>query len=292
MNIWTHLEQQITKKTQQPFQISNNDALGGGCINTSCRISDAGRHYFVKVNHVRCANMFEAEAKGLEEMAASNTITVPLPVCYGEFENQCYVVMEYLDLAGRPDSVELAYQLAAMQRVTSERFGWTINNTIGSTLQVNTQKACWIDFWREHRLGFQLRLAAENGHGGKLQSLGERLLNDFPVFFESYQPQASMLHGDLWSGNYGGLPDGTPVIFDPAFYYGDREAELAMTTLFGGFSADFYAAYNEAYPLDEGYAVRKEFYNIYHIINHLNLFGGGYHGQAINMMQRVLAELD
>ena len=291
MNVWAHIEKQITVNTQQSFQISNNDAMGGGCINTSCRISDGKRHYFVKINHARFANMFEAEAKGLQEMAGSKTITVPAPVCYGAIENQCYVVMEYLDLAGRPDSIELAQQLAAMHQVTSNRYGWSINNTIGSTLQVNTLADNWVDFWREHRLGFQLQLAADNGYGGKLQVLGEQLLNDFPVLFESYHPQASMLHGDLWGGNYGGLSDGTPVIFDPAFYYGDREAELAMTTLFGGFSADFYTAYDEAYPLDEGYAIRKVFYNIYHVINHLNLFGGGYQGQAVSMMQRVLAEL-
>ncbi|MES0328472.1 MAG: fructosamine kinase family protein, partial [Gammaproteobacteria bacterium] len=109
--------------------------------------------------------------------------------------------------------------------------------------------------------------------------------------FENYQPEASMLHGDLWTGNYSALPDGTPVIFDPAFYYGDREAELAMTTLFGSFSRDFYAAYNEAWPLDEGYATRRTFYNIYHIINHTNLFGGAYHGQAIGMIGQVLAEI-
>ena len=108
MNIWTHIEAQITNNTHQPFQISNNDAMGGGCINTSCRISDGGRHYFVKVNHARFANMFEAEAEGLKEMAASNTITVPAPVCYGTIENQCYVVMEYLDLAGRANAIELA----------------------------------------------------------------------------------------------------------------------------------------------------------------------------------------
>ena len=224
-------------------------------------------------------------------MASSNTITVPAPLCYGKTENQCYVVMEYLDLAGRPDSIALARDVAAMHQVTAEQFGWSMNNTIGSTLQVNTYADNWINFWREHRLGFQLQLAADNGHGGKLQALGDLLLNDFPVLFDSYSPKASMLHGDLWGGNYGGLSDGTPVIFDPAFYYGDREAELAMTTLFGGFSADFYSAYEEAYPLDEGYAVRKQFYNIYHVINHLNLFGGGYHGQAVSMMQRVLAEL-
>jgi len=291
MNIWTHIEDQISEKTGQRFQMSNKDAMVGGCINTSCRISDDHRHYFVKVNQPRFAYMFEAEIKALEAMASTNTIKVPAPVSYGVAENQSFVVMEYLDLSGQADSIELARQLAAMHRVSSDHFGWAINNTIGSTLQVNTPSDNWIDFWRAHRLGFQLELAASNGYGGELQKLGEHLLDDFPALFESYQPLPSMLHGDLWGGNYGGLPDGTPVIFDPAFYYGDREAELAMTTLFGGFSPDFYAVYEEAYPLDEGYNVRKQFYNIYHVINHLNLFGGGYHGQAVSMMKRVLAEI-
>ena len=124
-----------------------------------------------------------------------------------------------------------------------------------------------------------------------MQRLGERLLADMPALFVDHDPVPSMLHGDLWGGNYGALRDGTPVIFDPAFYYGDREADLAMTTLFGGFGGQFYTAYNEAWPLDDGYEVRKIFYNIYHIINHLNLFGGGYHGQAISMLERVLSEL-
>jgi fructosamine-3-kinase len=235
--------------------------------------------------------MFEAEAEGLHEMANSNTIKVPRPVCYGEHGEQCYIVMEYLDLAGRGNNTLFGQQLAAMHRHSAERFGWRMDNTIGSTPQPNHQHHDWIEFWRKQRLGFQLDLAARNGYGGELQRLGERLLADFPALFESYHPVASMLHGDLWTGNYGALADGTPVIFDPAFYYGDREAELAMTTLFGSFSRDFYAAYNEAWPLDAGYAARRTFYNIYHIINHTNLFGGGYHGQAIGMIEQVLGEI-
>ena len=289
MDIWAYIEAQITQNTGRPFKISNRGEVGGGCINTSSRLSDGGRHYFVKVNHSDFADMFEAEAQGLMEMADTKTIMVPEPVCYGTIENQCYVVMQYLDLAGRPDSIVLAHQLAAMHGVTSDRFGWRINNTIGSTLQVNTSSDNWINFWREHRLGFQLQLAASNGYGGKLQTLGDQLLSDLPALFKSYNPQASMLHGDLWGGNT--VHGCQLVIFDPAFYYGDREAELAMTTLFGGFSADFYSAYDEVYPLDEGYSVRKQFYNIYHVINHLNLFGGGYRAQAISMMEQVLAEL-
>lgn len=291
MSLWTQIEQDISNSTGKPFVIDINRAVGGGDINTATRITDGEREYFVKTNHVRYGDMFVAEAEGLQAMAASHTIRVPEVIAYGSDAAQCYIVMENLDLSGRCDSRLLGEQLAAMHAVTAEQFGWHIDNTIGATEQVNTREQDWITFWREHRLGFQLKLAAQNGYGGELQRLGERLLADFPALFASYSPQASMLHGDLWSGNYGGLADGEPVIFDPAFYYGDREAELAMTTLFGGFSADFYVAYNNAWPLDDGYRTRKTFYNIYHIINHANLFGGGYHGQAIGMIQQVLAEL-
>jgi fructosamine-3-kinase len=291
MDIWQHIEQQIEQATGSSFRIDNNNSVGGGCINSAFRIEHKGRSYFIKTNDARYAYMFAAEAEALREMASSNTLRVPEPVCYGECGNQCYVVMEYLELGGSADMVAFGRQFAAMHKVTADRFGWHIDNTIGSTPQPNTPTDNWIEFWREQRLGFQLQTAARNGYGGELQRLGERLLAAMPALFVNHEPQPSMLHGDLWGGNYGALRDGTPVIFDPAFYYGDREADLAMTTLFGGFGGQFYAAYNEAWPLDDGYEVRKTFYNIYHIINHLNLFGGGYHSQAISMIERVLAEL-
>jgi fructosamine-3-kinase len=296
VGFWQHIEKQIEQATGVPFHIAGNQGVGGGSINTACRVIDGDRQYFIKTNQLRYAAMFEAEAEGLLEMAASKTVRVPEPVCYGSFDQQCFVVLEYLELGGAADMVAFGQQLADMHQKTQGRFGWRIDNTIGSTPQINSQTSSsqtgdWIAFWREHRLGFQLELAARNGYGGELQRLGDKLMSDLPVLFESYLPAASMLHGDLWSGNYGGLKDGEPVIFDPAFYYGDREADLAMTTLFGGFGGNFYAAYNEAWPLDEGYAVRKVFYNIYHIINHLNLFGGGYHGQAISMIESVLSEI-
>ena len=291
MDIWRHFEQQIGQATGRDFLIDDNQSVGGGCINSAFRVTDNDRSYFIKTNHARYASMFEAEAEALGEMASSNTVRVPEPVCYGEYGNQCYVVMEYLELGGSADMASFGHQFAAMHRVTADLFGWRIDNTIGSTHQPNTQSDSWIEFWRDQRLGFQLETAAQNGYGGELQRLGERLLADMPALFGSHEPEASMLHGDLWGGNYGALRDGTPVIFDPAFYYGDREADLAMTTLFGGFGGRFYAAYDEAWPLDDGYEVRKVFYNIYHVINHLNLFGGGYHGQAISMIERVLAEL-
>lgn len=291
MDIWQHIEQHIKQETDNAFHIHTNLSVGGGCINTAFKVADKGRCYFIKINHARHANMFEAEAEGLQEMAASNTVRVPRPVCHGAHAQQCYIVMEYLELGGSADMADFGRQFATMHRITADRFGWRIDNTIGSTHQPNTPMDNWIAFWREHRLGFQLQLAARNGYGGELQRLGERLLTDMPVLFEGHIPEASMLHGDLWGGNYGALKDGTPVIFDPAFYYGDREADLAMTSLFGGFGANFYAAYNEAWPLDDGYDIRKTFYNIYHIINHTNMFGGGYHGQAVGMIKQVLAEI-
>ncbi len=291
MDLWQHLEQQITQATGNSFHLDHNQSVGGGCINSAFRVSDNDRSYFIKTNNAGYAYMFEAEAEALREMAATETVRVPEPVCFGEYGGQCYVVMEHLELGGSADMVEFGMKLSGMHRVTAARFGWHIDNTIGSTPQPNTQSDDWIEFWREQRLGFQLKTAARNGYGGELQRLGERLLADMPALFDNHDPQPSMLHGDLWGGNYGALRDGTPVIFDPALYYGDREADLAMTTLFGGFGGRFYDAYNEAWPLDQGYEVRKIFYNIYHIINHLNMFGGGYHGQAVSMLERVLSEL-
>jgi fructosamine-3-kinase len=291
MDFWQHLEKQIERASGRQFRIRDQRGVGGGCINTAYKVTDQQQSYFIKTNSARFAFMFEAEAEALREMAASRTVRVPEPVCYGEFDGQCYLVLEYLELGGRADMEAFGRQFAEMHSVTQDRFGWRIDNTIGSTPQPNAPMDDWIAFWRERRLGFQLQTAANNGYGGELQRLGERLLADMPALFVGRQLQASMLHGDLWSGNYGALRDGAPVIFDPAFYYGDREADLAMTSLFGGFGGRFYAAYNEAWPLDDAYELRRTFYNIYHIINHLNLFGGGYHGQAIGMMERVLSEL-
>jgi fructosamine-3-kinase len=178
-----------------------------------------------------------------------------------------------------------------MHRITRPAFGWVRDNTIGSTPQINTPADDWIGFWRDRRLRFQLELAVRNGAGGSLQAGGERLLDEFPRLFSSYTPVASLLHGDLWGGNQAYTRAGEPAIYDPAVYYGDRETDIAMTELFGGFGRDFYAAYREHYPLDEGYAVRRRLYNLYHVLNHFNMFGGGYLSQARGMLDSLLSEL-
>lgn len=291
MSHWQSIEMAITDATGEPFKVADQFGVGGGCINTATRISDGRRDYFVKTNRAKFNDMFVAEAAGLEAMSASETIRVPKPACHGVADGSCFLVMEYLPMNGSANMEQLGFDLAAMHEVTQDQYGWSIDNTIGSTPQPNQPYDDWVAFWRDQRLGFQLDLADRQGYRGELQDLGERLLAGFHVLFESYTPAASMLHGDLWGGNYGGLSDGTPVIFDPAFYYGDREADIAMTQLFGGFNARFLDAYNDRWALDAGFSVRRDFYNLYHIINHLNLFGGSYQSQAINLMSRLLAEI-
>lgn len=282
----------IAEASGEPFAVQSSVAVGGGCINAAYRVRGESAEYFVKLNQARLLPMFEAEAEGLRAIAATATVRAPTPVCCGVGGGQAFLVMEHLDLRGGRGACDrlLGERLAAMHRIVQPYFGWFRDNTIGSTPQPNPRSTDWPAFWAEHRLGLQLRLAAGQGHGGRLQRDGERLIEKIPAFFATHRPQPSLLHGDLWAGNYAADAVGQPVIFDPACYYGDREADIAMTELFGGFGGEFYAAYRASFPLDQGYAVRKNLYNLYHILNHLNLFGGGYRGQAESMLARLLAE--
>lgn len=296
MGLWEAIAHTISDAAGTPFTVCEQRSVGGGCINSAYRIADGERSYFVKLNSADGLAMFEAEADGLRELAAAGAIKVPEPVASGLAGGQAFIVMENLPLGSSGSGELLGRELAALHRVSQERFGWFRNNTIGSTPQSNTLTDTWIGFWREQRLGAQLKMAAARGRDGALQRKGERLLADFPALFAGYDPAPSLLHGDLWSGNYAFCRDGTPgggvpVIFDPAVYYGDRETDIAMTELFGGFGRDFYDAYNEDWPLDAGYRVRKTLYNLYHILNHYNMFGGGYGSQAESMIERLLAEL-
>lgn len=291
MDPWDDIEIAIREALDAPFAIESRAEVGGGSINTAYRIRGKGLTCFVKVNRADKAEMFSAEAAGLEEIARTKTVRVPKPVCHGASPGASWIVLEHLELRPGDDKAmrALGRNLARLHRAPRDRYGWDRDNTIGSTPQTNSQADDWVAFWRERRLGYQLRLAAANGHGGRLIANGERLLEKLPAFFAGYRPPPSLLHGDLWSGNAAMEAGGEPVIFDPAVYYGDREADLAMTELFGGFSRSFYAAYGSEYPLDAGYATRKHLYNLYHVLNHLNLFGGGYGAQAERMIEQLLA---
>jgi protein-ribulosamine 3-kinase len=289
---WRAVAANISNSTGQHFDPGTPRSVGGGCINSAYSLGDGTRRYFVKVNSADQLSMFEAEAEGLAEMANTDTIKVPRPLCTGTNGGRSYIVMEHLALGGRGSrgATEAGHQIAEMHRATRATFGWCRDNTVGSTPQRNNPESDWVQFWGRHRLGFQLNLAARNGYERQLQDPGERLLDALPALID-HDPLPSLLHGDLWGGNMGFDSHGNPVIFDPAVYFGDREADIAMTELFGGFGADFYAAYNEAWPMEPGYRTRKDLYNLYHILNHLNLFGTGYLGQAQSMMGRLLAHV-
>jgi len=281
----------IELATQSPCVIQQVNSVGGGCINSAYKLKTENTDYFVKFNTANKLSMFEAEAEGLAELSRANAIRVPIAICCGLLGSQSYIVMEYISLSGRGSMARFAAQLVALHQRSNPQFGWHRENTIGSTEQINNNSDNWLDFWQQHRLGYQLSLAKYKGANKKLLDGGERLLADLGLFFGNYQPVVSLLHGDLWSGNYAFSDDSEPVIFDPATYYGDREAEIAMTELFGGFSVEFYDSYQNLWPLDEGYNVRKTLYNLYHILNHFNMFGGGYESQANGMISRLLSEI-
>lgn len=291
MDIWNHLETEITAAIGRPFVLQQQQSIAGGSINQTLRLEGECDRYFLKLNQRGMLDMFAAEAEGLNELSKTKAIRIPEPICWGEYGEYSYLVMEDLDLSGHETSREFGRQLANLHGYTSERFGWHRDNTIGSTPQINKWNEDWIDFWCQQRLGFQLNLAQQKGVGKGVETKGEKLMEVFPCLFDGYTPKASVLHGDLWSGNWGGNGQGDPVIFDPAVYFGDHETDLAMMELFGSPGRDFLSAYREVFPIDPGYSVRKNFYNLYHILNHFNLFGGGYAREAESMMDQLLAEI-
>lgn len=291
MDMWNQIAEQIHHATGRAFRPTAPRSVGGGCINSSYTLTDGTQTYFVKLNAADQVAMFEAELLGLQAMLATQTIRVPRPICWGVADRSAYLVLERLDLGsgGSPAWGEMGRQLARMHQVTSDRgFGWHRDNTIGSTPQRNTWTDDWVEFWTRHRIGYQLQLAQRRG-GHFPQS--DRLLAAMPTLLAGHRPAPSLVHGDLWSGNAAVTTDGEPVIFDPAVYYGDREVDLAMTELFGRFPAEFYSGYHQVYPLAAGYPQRKVLYNLYHILNHFNLFGGGYAAQANSMMTQLLAQV-
>jgi len=261
---------------------------GGSALNDTRRLRIDGASYFVKLGPAPALAMYEAEAAALRALAHAEAVRVPAPIATGMAGAVAWLALEWLDLApGAPDA-PLGHALAALHRATAPRFGWHRDNAIGTTPQANGWEDDWATFFRDRRIAPQVALAARNGHR-EVAHEGERLLSRIPALLAGHSPPPSLLHGDLWSGNAARLASGEPVIFDPATYYGDRETDVAMTELFGGFPPSFHAAYREAWPLPPGYDVRRTLYNLYHVLNHLNLFGGGYRAQALQMIARLTA---
>jgi len=289
-----HLLEQIP--VSHPYagrQLISMHTVAGGCIHHAvCLQTDKGR-LFLKINTIDSAANFSAEVDGLNLLAPH--IRVPNDALTGVIEQQAFLLMEWLDISsnssGNRAEEALGEQIATLHRQGAHAFGLNQDNFIGASPQRNVWERNWPDFFANHRLKPQLDWAESRGLPAATREAGYRLVDEINLFFTDYHPTPSLIHGDLWGGNHGFLRDGTPVLFDPAVYYADREAEIAMTELFGGFSHRARQAYESVWPLDAGYAQRRNLYNLYHILNHFNLFGGSYGQQAERMIRQLLAEV-
>jgi protein-ribulosamine 3-kinase len=257
----------------------------GGSICDSYLIKTNSDKLFVKTVGKK-TDMFHKEASGLNEIAKSKTIEVPEVIQYTEN----YLLLEFIESSkvNKNTFYNFGVKLARLHKYTSEKFGFYENNYIGSTSQINLPESVdWIDFYWNNRLGFQLELARKNGYmDGELEKLSSHLKEKLSNYFKGMAIEASLIHGDLWSGNYLVNSSGEVSIIDPAVYYGHREAELVMTKMFGRFPQEFYRGYEDEYPLDKSAHEREGLYLLYHTLNHLNLFGSSYYNQCISLLKR------
>jgi protein-ribulosamine 3-kinase len=270
-------------------QIQSATAIGGGCINTTSVLTlSNGERVFLKQNARPPQDFFSAEAKGLKYLSkAEQGPRIPQPLAWQD----SFLVLEYLaeSIPGPEFPIRFAQSLAQLHKVSQSHFGLDHDNYIGSSPQKNILTVNGLDFFREQRLRSQQELARQSGKlsastDKKLDTLCDRLGDYLDVSGE----KPALLHGDLWSGNYFADTDQMPCIFDPAVYFGLREADLAMTELFGRLPQKFYDAYHEAFPLNPGYSERKDLYNLYHLLNHLNLFGGSYLNSVEQVIQKYI----
>jgi protein-ribulosamine 3-kinase len=266
--------------------------LGAG-FSERFRIESSSGPVFVKTASPDGLSMLEAEAEGLAALRAADAVAVPRVHTVGATADAAYLALEWIELSGRSAAAEarLGRELARQHGCRRERHGWHRSNTIGSTPQLNPPTDDWTRFFRDWRLGVQLELAARNGLDARSVELGAQLTDGLDEYLAGHAPAASLLHGDLWGGNWGATAAGVPYLYDPAVYFGDREADLAMTRLFGGFGPAFYSAYEDAWPLPDGWERRVDLYNLYHLLNHFNLFGAGYRSQVTAVLTRLTAAL-
>ncbi|RFC43042.1 MAG: Fructosamine-3-kinase [Verrucomicrobia bacterium] len=278
---------QLLEVTGHDLGPARRRPVSGGCIHRCWILEGRWGECFVKANTAGHLAMFEAEREALRALAEVRAIRVPEPYLTSRIGNESFLLMERIEFGGAGSGERQGRELAALhQRVSGDgRCGWDRDNFIGSTPQPNRWNSHWGDFFAEHRIEHQLRL---NRDAGNVFRGARRFVERVPALAGDHAPGASLLHGDLWGGNAGFDLAGRPVIFDPASYHGDRETDLAFTRLFGGFGESFERGYHEAWPLPDGWRDRVELYNLYHLLNHALLFGGGYGEQAQRIMDRFV----
>ena len=281
------IKARIEKKLNS--KIKSISSLSGGCISDAFKvITENGLNYFLKYNSSASNDMFIKESNGLKELAKANAIRIAEVLSF----DADYILLEYIPTGSKKKNFfeDFGRSFAEMHRYISDEFGFNEDNYIGSNPQKNipdeNEKNDWVRFYFNKRILFQLQLAEKLGNSTDALRKGISKLEDkIEDIIGGSKEKPSLLHGDLWGGNYMVDENGNAVLIDPAVYYGHREADLGMTKLFGGFSYEFYRAYNETFPLEDGYEYRENIYKLYHVLNHLNLFGGGYYSQAISLIK-------
>jgi len=288
LDLKSHLE----KFFSEPIKYTSS--VSGGCIADSCKLQlESGKVFFLKQLRSISSGAFDAEERGLKELRKSGAVNVPKVVCKGHD----FLLLQWIEGGNKRSSSSmeiLGRQFAELHRYRGKKYGFSEDNLLGDSPQSNKPskegRRNWAEFYAENRLKFQTSLAVKNGYATQeLRNLMDNLIKKVPVLISGTEEEPSLLHGDLWSGNYLIDKMGIPWLIDPAVYYGHREADLAMTSLFGGFSNTFYSAYKSAYPISPGYVEREPLYQLYHLLNHLNLFGTGYYGQVISILKRYAA---
>jgi fructosamine-3-kinase len=274
---------------------SSVQPIRGGMINQSARVEVNGTRYFVKWNASAPPSFFDVEARGLNRLRTTGAFRVPEVIFHSEAadDSPAYLILEWIEGAGgrtpRTFTADVGRRLAVLHRVRGSAFGLEYDNYIGTLRQENTPSASWPQFYRDRRIAVQVEIARRSGY---LPPRRETMLRDVMGRIETILDGAgsvpSLLHGDLWSGNYFAADDGQPAVVDPAVYYGDREVEIAFTGLFGGFPAGFLEAYQEAYPLQAGHQYRRPLLQLYPMLVHLNHFGESYGDGVENICRYYL----
>ncbi|KKC99249.1 MULTISPECIES: fructosamine kinase family protein [Photobacterium] len=284
--MWQAISHQLSDVLDQPFTIRERDTLAGGDVNECYCISDGDQRYFIKLNEKEQLPVFEAEAENLRVLQETNSVTVPTSRHMGISRDKAFLVLDFMPMKNldTESAHTLGQQLAHLHQWGEQpEYGFDMDNFIGLTPQPNQWRRKWCRFFAEQRIAWQLQLCEEKGIDfGSIDIITGRVID----ILSAHQPKPSLLHGDLWHGNTALSVDG-PVIYDPACYWGDRECDIAMTELFGGFPDSFYNGYQSVFPLDDGYSQRRDLYNLYHLLNHCNLFGGEYLEQAERCIRKL-----
>ena len=295
MSVWSAIEKSIQAARISDFSLSHQQVVSGGDISQAYVVSGNHQQFFVKINSSAFLGNFQQEVLGLSYLARCHQLVTPQVITTGVHQRQSFLVLEYLDLSQSGKDSCFAESLVSLHQITAQEFGFESNNYIGGNPQYNSWLSDWGQYFVEYRLRPQFELLFQgnlkSSIDNKVTENSETLMKQCRFILNSHAPQPSLVHGDLWQGNYAFDRHGNPVVYDPACYFADSEVDIAMLEMFGSPSAEFYSVYYQQRPPKSGIEIRKKIYNLYHLLNHANLFGGGYLSRVVNSIEQILKDI-